>query len=40
MQTSNQALAALVLEGRVDAEDALAQSAKPGELAQALRGRV
>ncbi len=40
MQTSNQALAALVLEGRVDAEDALAQSSKPGELAQALRGRV
>ncbi len=40
MQTSNQALAALVLAGRVDAEDALAQSAKPGELAQALRGRV
>jgi len=40
MQTSNQALAALVLSGRVDAEDALAQSAKPGELAQALRGRV
>jgi len=40
MQTSNQALAALVLAGRVDADDALAQSAKPGELAQALRGRV
>ena len=40
MQTSNQALAALVLAGRVNAEDALAQSAKPGELAQALRGRV
>ncbi|WP_231597267.1 type IV pilus twitching motility protein PilT [Synechococcus sp. CBW1004] len=40
MQTSNQALAALVLAGRVEAEDALAQSAKPGELAQALRGRV
>lgn len=40
MQTSNQALAALVLEGRVAAEDALAQSSKPGELAQALRGRV
>jgi twitching motility protein PilT len=40
MQTSNQALAALVLSGRVEAEDALAQSAKPGELAQALRGRI
>jgi len=40
MQTSNQSLAALVLAGRVDAEDALAQSAKPAELAQALRGRV
>jgi len=40
MQTANQALAALVLGGRVDAEDALAQSSKPGELAQTLRGRV
>jgi len=40
MQTANQALAALVLGGRVEAEDALAQSSKPGELAQALRGRV
>jgi twitching motility protein PilT len=40
MQTSNQALAALVEAGRVDAEDALAQSSKPGELAQRLRGRV
>jgi len=40
MQTSNQALAALVQAGRVEAEDALAQSLKPAELAQALRGRV
>ncbi|MFM7085431.1 MAG: type IV pilus twitching motility protein PilT [Cyanobium sp.] len=40
MQTSNQALAALVEAGRVAADDALAQSSKPGELAQRLRGRV
>ena len=40
MQTSNQALASLVEAGRVNADDALAQSAKPAELAQRLRGRV
>ena len=40
MQTANQALAALVMDGRVAAEDALAQSSKPAELAQALRGRT
>ena len=40
MQTANQALLALVQAGRVDAEDALAQSLKPNELAMALRGKV
>jgi twitching motility protein PilT len=40
MQTSNQALQALVEEGRVEPEDALAQSLKPSELAMALRGKV
>ena len=40
MQTSNQALQALVQEGRVEPEDALAQSLKPNELAMALRGKV
>jgi twitching motility protein PilT len=40
MQTSNQALLKLVESGRVAAEDALAQSLKPNELAQALRGRT
>jgi twitching motility protein PilT len=40
MQTSNQALLALVEAGRVTPEDALAQSLKPNELAQALRGRT
>jgi twitching motility protein PilT len=40
MQTANQALQALVEAGRVDAEDALAQSLKPNELAMALRGKV
>jgi twitching motility protein PilT len=40
MQTSNQALLKLVEDGRVEAEDALAQSLKPNELAQALRGRT
>jgi twitching motility protein PilT len=40
MQTANQALLELVQEGRVEAEDALAQSLKPNELAQALRGRT
>jgi twitching motility protein PilT len=40
MQTSNQALQALVQEGRVEPEDALAQSLKPSELAMALRGKV
>ncbi|MFO7628003.1 MAG: type IV pili twitching motility protein PilT, partial [Prochlorococcaceae cyanobacterium] len=39
MQTANQALLQLVQDGRVEAEDALAQSLKPNELAQALRGR-
>ena len=40
MQTSNQGLLKLVEEGKVKAEDALAQSLKPNELAQALRGRT
>jgi twitching motility protein PilT len=40
MQTSNQSLQKLVEEGRVVAEDALAQSLRPNELAQALRGRT
>ena len=40
MQTANQALLELVQDGRVEAEDALAQSLKPNELAQALRGRT
>ena len=39
MQTINQALLRLVQEGRVEADDALAQSLKPEELRQALRGR-
>ena len=39
MQTANQALAALVESGDVLAEDALEQSQKRNELAQALRGR-
>ncbi|MFZ0409279.1 MAG: type IV pilus twitching motility protein PilT [Cyanobium sp.] len=40
MQTSNQALAGLVEAGRVTIEDALAQSLRPSELAQRLRGRI
>ena len=40
MQTANQALLELVQDGRVEAEDALAQSLKPNELAMALRGKV
>jgi twitching motility protein PilT len=40
MQTANQALLKLVEEGLVEAEDALAQSLRPNELAQALRGRT
>jgi len=40
MQTANQALAKLVEEGRVAAEDAIAQSLKPNELAMVLRGKV
>ncbi|MEB3351455.1 MAG: type IV pilus twitching motility protein PilT [Cyanobacteriota bacterium] len=39
MQTANQALLQLVTSGRVEAAAALAQSLKPNELAQALRGR-
>ncbi len=39
MQTANQALQKLVEAGRVSAEEAIAQSLKPNELAQALRGR-
>ena len=39
MQTTNQALQDLVESGRVTADDALAQSLRPNELAQALRGR-
>lgn len=40
MQTANQALLQLVGEGRVNASDALAQSLKPNELAQAFRGKT
>ena len=39
MQTANQALQQLVEQGRVVADDALAQSLRPNELAQALRGK-
>jgi twitching motility protein PilT len=39
MLTANQSLQQLVENGRVTAEDAIAQSLKPNELAQALRGR-
>ena len=40
MQTANQALQQLFEAGLCTAEDALAQSLKPNELAQALRGRT
>ena len=40
MQTANQALLQLVEDGRVSAGDAIAQSLKPNELAQALRGKT
>ena len=39
MQTANQSLALLVEAGRVEPGDAIAQSLKPNELSQALRGR-
>lgn len=39
MQTINQALQGLVEKGLVSAEDALAQSLRPNELAMALRGK-
>jgi twitching motility protein PilT len=39
MQTANQSLALLVDAGRVEPGDALAQSLKPNELSQTLRGR-
>jgi len=39
MQTANQSLTLLVEAGRVDPGDALAQSLRPNELSQALRGR-
>ena len=39
MQTTNQSLMALVEEGRVAGEAALAESLKANELAQALRGK-
>jgi len=39
MVTTNQSLQALVEAGRVEAEQAVAASLKPNELAQALRGR-
>ena len=39
MVTINQSLQKLVEEDRVDAEQAVAMSLKPNELAQALRGR-
>jgi twitching motility protein PilT len=40
MQTANQALQQLVEAGQCSADDALAQSLRPNELAQALRGRT
>ena len=40
MQTANQAMQQLVEDGRVSAGDAIAQSLKPNELAQALRGKA
>lgn len=40
MQTANQALLKLVEDGRVTADDALAQSLRPNELAQSLRGKA
>jgi twitching motility protein PilT len=40
MLTANQSLQQLVEAGRCTAEDALAQSLRPNELAQALRGRT
>ena len=40
MQTANQSLQQLVEAHRVTPEEALAQSLKPNELAQALRGRT
>jgi twitching motility protein PilT len=40
MQTANQSLQQLVEAHRVTPEDAIAQSLKPNELAQALRGRT
>jgi twitching motility protein PilT len=40
MQTTNQALARLVQEGRATAEEAISQSLRPGELAQTLRGKT
>ncbi len=40
MQTSNNALAELVEAGRVSVDDAMAQSLRPSELAQRLRGRI
>ena len=39
MVTTNQSLQTLVEEGRVEADQAIAMSLKPNELAQALRGR-
>jgi twitching motility protein PilT len=39
MITANQSLADLVQHGRVEPEDAIAQSLKPAELSQVLRGR-
>ena len=40
MMTSNQSLAKLVEDGRINGEDAMGHSLKPSELAQVLRGRV
>jgi twitching motility protein PilT len=40
MITTNQSLLELVEAGRVEPEEALAQSLRPGELLQALRGRT
>ena len=40
MQTANQALAKLVLDGKATAEEAISHSLRAGELAQSLRGRT
>ena len=39
MVTSNQSLLDLVMQGRIEPNDAIAVSLKPNELSQAIRGR-